>query len=100
MIDLCCFSFISALQILQIEKYPRANAGARVLDIFGTVTPDGAIMALLASCLGLKVGLVSNNVGDDAAGQQLTRLLEYFKISSTVTSQHDVSTPLTIVLCA
>lgn len=99
MLDLCCFSFISALQILQIDQYPRANAGAEVQAIFGIVTPDAPITALLASGLGLKVGFIGNNVGEDSAGRYLVDLLAVHKITSSVSTQHGRVTPTTLVVC-
>lgn len=97
--DLCCFSFISALELLQIEHLPKANAGVAVIDIFGEVTPDGPIMALLASYLGMKVGFIGNDVGHDPSGQQLKHLLERFNVSSTLAIQEELLTPRTVVLC-
>ena len=97
--DLCCFSFISALELLQIERLPKANAGVAVIDIFGEVTPDGPIAALLASYLGMKVGFIGNDVGNDPSGQQLKHLLDRFAISSTLKIQEELSTPRTVVLC-
>jgi len=98
-LDLSCFSFLSALDVLLIERLPQANAGTAVLDMFGEATPDGPIVALLASYLGLKVGLMGNNVGDDARGQKIVDVLNQFHISSTITMQRDLCTPKTIVLC-
>lgn len=100
MFDLCCFSFISSLQILQIQRYPQANFGETIQDIFGVVTPDGPIIAILASFLGLSTGLISNPMGADNTGEQLSLLLEHFNISTTVKHhQHGLSTPSTVVLC-
>ena len=98
MVDLSCFGFLSSLQVMQIDSFPRANAGVLVSDMFGIVTPDAPILALLASSLGLKVGLVSNNVGMDAKGREITRLLAEYGIQSTVASHQECKTPQTVVL--
>ena len=98
MFDLCCFSFLSALRVLHIESYPQPNSGSIASDMLGTITPDGPIVALLAASLGLKVSLVSNNVGDDFTGNQLIQLLGEYNIHTTATVRKDITTPLTIGL--
>ena len=98
-LDICCFGFISALEILKVERYPDANSRSLVTDTFGIITPDAPIVALLASYLGLDIGLVSYSIGNDMTGQQLTRLLQKFSIISTVVNTDDTETPQTIVVC-
>jgi len=98
MLDLCCFSFTSSLHVLRVKHYPRANSGTTVSDLYGVIAPDAPIMALLASYLGLKVGLISNNVGYDAVGEQLIGLLSNFNVYTTVTAQTGLVTPVTVVL--
>lgn len=99
MLDLCCFGFLSALRIMCIEHYPQPNSGSLVSDVFGMITPDAPIVAILSSVLGLEVGLVSNNVGDDSAGNELIQLLASYHIRTTVSASKGISTPFTIGLC-
>lgn len=99
MLDLCCFGFVSHVQILTVEHYPKANSGTLVSDVFASITPDAPIMALVASHLGLDVGLVSNNVGSDTPGRFITDLLSNFGINTTVVNVGDHPTPQTVVIC-
>lgn len=98
MFDLSCFGIISALQIFRVGLYPSANSGCLVSETFGFITPDAPIVALLAAHLGLNVGLVSHEVGDDSAGKQLVDVLSAYSVRSTVSLSKDSITPQTIVI--
>jgi sugar/nucleoside kinase (ribokinase family) len=98
-LDVCCFSFVSSLRLLSVDEYPQPNSGTLVKDVFGQVTPDGPIVALLLSYLGSKVGLICNNVGTDNQGKEILDLLSLFNILSTASVQIDLITPTSIVVC-
>lgn len=97
-LDFYCFDYISSLCLMQVNQYPKANTGSVASDLFGIVTPDAPIVALLASYLGLEVGLISNDVGNDLSGKQLTRFLERLNVRSTVTNKNGFQTPYTVVI--
>ena len=56
-------------------------------------------MALLSSYLGLSTGLVSNPIGKDIEGKQISRFLDNFKIETNVIALSNSKTPLTVVFC-
>jgi sugar/nucleoside kinase (ribokinase family) len=74
-LDLACCGFLSLGRILLIERYPPADSGAPVSEIIETVTPDAPIVAGLSGRLGVAVGLLSNELGEDSAGDFVESLL-------------------------
>lgn len=60
---------------------------------------DGPLAAITAARLGLRVGLVANTVGADAAGQRLLDCLDRLRIHHTIGAVADTVTPrLTVVI--
>jgi sugar/nucleoside kinase (ribokinase family) len=74
-LDLVCCGFLSLGRVLLIERYPPADSGAPVSEIIETVTPDAPIVAGLSGRLGVAVGLLSNELGGDSAGDFVESLL-------------------------
>jgi len=97
-LDLSCFSYLASARVLQISKYPELNSGAEVLGVIDTLSADGPMVAIAASRLGLKVGLVANSLGKDEAGVSIKNRLETNNIINSINKQSGRKTPFIVVL--
>jgi sugar/nucleoside kinase (ribokinase family) len=97
-LDLVCFSYLADTQILRVTAYPPPNHGAIVREARPSIAADGPITALTAASLGLRAGLVANQVGTDPAGTRLVALLTDAGIHNNIQSRPDLDTPrLTVI---
>lgn len=97
-LDLSCFSYLASARVLQIEKYPQLNSGAEVNGVIDTLSADGPMVAIAASRLGLKVGLVTNSLGEDEIGQTIKSSLQKNAVVNSIDSLKEKRTPFIIVL--
>ena len=68
-----------------------------VKNIYTGVTADAPMVSLLCSTLGLKTGLIANNVWNDLTGKELLAILRASKIASNIREDKDILTPMTWV---
>jgi len=96
-LDLVCVSYLADTQLLRVTSYPPPNGGAVVNDLATALGADGPITAVTAARLGLRVGLIANAIGSDAAGQRLLDHLAADNVRHTI-AVTDVTTPqLTVI---
>ncbi|HWE02909.1 MAG TPA: carbohydrate kinase family protein [Tepidisphaeraceae bacterium] len=98
MYDLCCFGIVSGVQILMVERYPHNNSGTLVKDAFGGVTPDAAIVSVLAARLKLRTCMMTAGIGDDRVGREVSNLFREIQVDHPPL-QSGSSTPWTTVIC-
>lgn len=96
-LDMCCFSYVATSRLMKIAKYPSVGAGAEILSTSNTISADGPIVAIAASRLGLKSGLISNSVGIDESGKDFQDLLQQSQVTTNVKCSEGRRTPLTVV---
>jgi sugar/nucleoside kinase (ribokinase family) len=97
-LDLACFSYLAAAQVLQVRTYPSANSGTVVDAVAASIAGDGPLTAVIAARTGLPVGLIANRIGDDPAGQQLLVSLDSVGIQHTIRPAAGIATPhLTVI---
>mgnify|MGYP001585030882 CR=1 FL=1 len=97
-LDLSCFSYIASAKVLQIDKYPEINKGAEVLGIIDTLAADAPMVAIAASRLKLKVGLIANQLGEDEQGKIISKSLRENKVINSIRRLPGRKTPFIIVL--
>lgn len=98
MYDLCCFGMVSGVQILVVDGYPENNSGTLVRDAFGGITPDAAIVSVLAARLNLRTCLMTTGIGDDLVGREVSSLLRESRVDHP-SIQSGRSTPSSTVVC-
>ena len=98
-LDVVCFGVLSSMRVATVEEYPRANSGALILSLIELIAADAPMTCLTLDGLGCRVGLISNDVGNDPDGRELLDRLKRTGIVTNVTLLGDVSTPtgLTVV---
>ena len=98
LLDLVCFSYLADAQVLCVDQYPPANSGAVVHQTSASMAGDGPLAAVLASTRGLRVGLITNPIGEDPAGHRLLAWLERAQVSHTIRQIRTIGTPqLTVI---
>ncbi|MFR9675817.1 carbohydrate kinase family protein [Streptomyces sp. TR02-1] len=96
--DLACFSYLAHTQVLHVDTYPRADHGAEVHSTVTSLAADGPITALTAARTGLRTTLVTNQVGSDATGQHVRRVLAAEGVRNEATGPTPSATPqMTVV---
>ncbi|WP_165949837.1 carbohydrate kinase family protein [Micromonospora sp. KC207] len=97
-LDLVCVSYLADAGIQHVTDYPAANHGAIITETFDSIAADGPITALTARLLGLRVGLISNQIGADPEGQRLLATLDRAHIQHTIDPDVSGTTPkLTVI---
>jgi sugar/nucleoside kinase (ribokinase family) len=97
-LDLACFSYLAAAQVLQVGTYPSANSGTVVDAVAASIAGDGPLTAVIAARTGLQVGLIANRIGHDPAGHQLLASLDSVGIQHTIRPTAGIATPhLTVI---
>jgi sugar/nucleoside kinase (ribokinase family) len=97
-LDLVCVSYLADTSIQHVADYPPANHGAIITATIDSIAADGPITALTASLLGLRVGLISNQIGADPEGQRLLATLDRARIRHTIEPPTSGTTPkLTVI---
>jgi sugar/nucleoside kinase (ribokinase family) len=98
-LDVVCFGVLSAMRVATVEEYPKADSGAAISSLMELICADAAITCVALDGLGCRVGLISNDVGNDPDGRDLLDRFKGTDIVTTVTLLGDVSTPfcLTVV---
>lgn len=97
-VDLLCFSYLAPARVCRIDHYPDVNRGAHISDVAVSVAGDGPIVAITASALGLRAGLVCNDVGADADGEFLLGYLARHGVQHRSVSEAGLKTPFAIIL--
>lgn len=97
-LDLVCVSYLADAGIQHVTDYPAANHGAIITKTIDSIAADGPITALMAGMLGLRVGLISNQIGPDPEGQRLLATLDHARIQHTIDPALPGTTPkLTVI---
>jgi len=92
-LDVVCFGLLNRVRVATVEKYPAADSGAPILSLIELVGADAAIASVALDRLGCRVGLVSNDVGNDPDGRALLDRFEGTDVVTTATLLDGVSTP-------
>ena len=97
-LDLVWVSYLADAGIQHVTDYPAANHGAIITATSDSIAADGPITALTAGTLGLRVGLISNQIGPDPQGQCLLATLDHARIQHTIDPALPGTTPkLTVI---
>lgn len=97
-LDLVCVSYLADAGIQHVTDYPAANHGAIITATSDSIAADGPITALTAGTLGLRVGLISNQIGPDPEGQRLLATLDHARVQHTIDPALPGTTPkLTVI---
>ena len=97
-LDLVCVSYLADAGIQHVADYPPANHGAIITEMIDSIAADGPITALTAMLLGLRVGLISNQIGTDPEGQRLLSTLDRAHIQHIIEPVTHGTTPkLTVI---
>jgi sugar/nucleoside kinase (ribokinase family) len=98
-VDVVCFGILFPLLVATIDEYPKADSGADILSLNKFIGADAPITSFILDGLGCRVGLISNDVGNDPGGHELLDRLKRTDIVTAVSPREDVSTPfcLTVV---
>lgn len=98
-VDAVCFGLLFPMLAATVEEYPKADSGAEILSLNEFIGADAPITSLTLDGLGCRVGLISNDLGNDAGGQELLERLNRTGIVTTASTLGDVQTPfcLTVV---
>jgi len=97
-LDVVCFGVLSAMRVATVEEYPKADSGATILSLMELMCADAAITCFILDGLGYRVGLISNDIGNDPDGRDLLDRLRGTDIVTTVNLIDGVSTPLWFVV--
>ncbi len=97
-LDVVCFGVLSAMRVATVEEYPKADSGATILSLVQLMCADAVITSVILDGLGCRVGLISNDVGNDPNGRDLLDRLKGTDIVTTVTLIDGASTPLWFVV--
>jgi len=97
-LDLSCFSYLASARVLQIEQYPQLNGGAEISGVIDTLAADAPMAAITASRLGLKVGLITNPLGNDEQGRTISHNLQENNITNQIETKEGIKTPFIMVL--
>ena len=82
-LDAVCLGLLFRMRVATVEKYPEADSGTPITSLSEWVGADAAITTGALDRLGSKVGLISNDLGNDPEGQAL---LDHFQGTSVVTT--------------
>jgi sugar/nucleoside kinase (ribokinase family) len=98
-LDVVCFGVLFPMRLATVEEYPKADSGADILSLIEFIGADAPITSLTLDGLGCRVGLISNDIGNDLDGRRLLNRFKRTDIVTTVTLLGDVSAPfcLTVV---
>lgn len=99
MYDLCCFSYLASSTLMSVPVYPIIGSGTGITSHIKTLSADGPITAIVAARLGLKVALVTNNMGTDSDGIETLIQLQTAGVMTTSRSLDDVKSAQTLVFC-
>lgn len=99
MLDLTSFGYISVAYILQVEQCPNPNSVAIVSHITPTIAADAPIVSLIFAHLGMRSGLITNNIGDDENGKNLIQLLSNHNVQVEIETSGDLTTPQMFDVC-
>lgn len=97
-LDLSCFSYLASARVLNVDEYPKPNYGAEVRRVIDTLAADGPMVAIAASHLGLKVGIIANAVGENAEGKEILDRLKRNNVVVGVETNPSIKTPFIVVL--
>lgn len=92
-LDVVCFGVLFPARVATVEEYPKADSGADILSLIESIGADAPITSLTLDGLGCRVGLISNDIGNDLDGRRLLNRFKRTDIVTTVTLLGDVSTP-------
>jgi len=92
-LDVVCFGLLRRDRVATVEQYPGADSGAPILSLIDLVGADAAIASVALERLGCRVGLVSNDVGNDPEGRALLDRFKGTDVVTTASLLDGVSTP-------
>jgi sugar/nucleoside kinase (ribokinase family) len=97
-LDVVCFGVLSAMRVATVEEYPKADSGATILSLMELMCADAVITGVILDGLGCRVGLISNDVGNDPDGRDLLDRFKGTDIVTTATLIDGANTPLWFVV--
>src|SRR5205823_3542807 len=75
LVDLGCFSYVAAADVVHVGALPQPNDGAEIVRRHRSLAGDGPLVAAFATGLGLTARLIANGVGRDPDGQFVREFL-------------------------
>jgi sugar/nucleoside kinase (ribokinase family) len=83
-VDVVYFGILFPLLVATVEEYPKADSGADIFSLNEFIGADAPITSLILDGLGCRVGLISNDVGNDPGGQEVLDSLNRTDIVTAV----------------
>lgn len=96
--DLTCFSYLTVGKILRIREYPKLNYGTEILEVIKTLAADGPMLAITCARLNLRVGLITNPIGEDKEGNKVIDYFKKHKVITKIEKSSRAKTPFIIIL--
>lgn len=97
-VDVMCLSYLAAVDVLEVERYPRPNHGALIRRTHASLAGDGPLVAVTATALGLTAGVIANPVGDCPTGRAVLAVLATHNVTPAPPTHASAVTPrLTVV---
>jgi sugar/nucleoside kinase (ribokinase family) len=93
-----CFSYLAAASLWNVERFPKANHGAEVQRAEASIAADGPMVAAVLTALGVPALVISNDIGDDAAGDQVRTWLHRNRVRTTAETVPGLMTPQIVIV--
>jgi sugar/nucleoside kinase (ribokinase family) len=93
-----CFSYLAAASLWNVERFPQANHGAEVQRSEASIAADGPMVAAVLAALDIPALVISNNIGDDAPGDQVRAWLHRGRVLTTVETVPGLATPQIVIV--
>lgn len=93
-----CFSYLAAASLWNVERFPQANHGAEVQQTEASIAADGPTVAAVLAALDVPALVISNNIGDDAPGDQVRAWLHRNRVLATAETVPGLATPQIVIV--
>lgn len=93
-----CFSYLAAASLWNVERFPSANHGAEVQRAEASIAADGPMVAAVLAALDIPSLVLSNNIGDDAQGDQARAWLRQHRVAASAEVVPGLPTPYIVIV--
>ncbi|KDA44527.1 carbohydrate kinase family protein [Frankia sp. BMG5.23] len=93
-----CLSYLAAASLWNVERFPQANHGAEVQRSEASIAADGPMIAAVLAALDVPALVISNDIGDDAPGDQVRAWLHRNRVLTTVETVPGLATPQIVIV--
>ncbi len=93
-----CFSYLAAALLWNVERFPQANHGAEVQRSEASIAADGPMVAAVLAALDVPALVISNDIGDDAPGDQVRAWLHRNRVLAPAETVPGLATPQIVIV--